>query len=418
MLISDHMLVNVKDMRIVKINENMLRQIVSRVINEAVGVPDNITNVGETLYNKLINKLDKLSSSGYDMNDLENETLTFGIDDKIADIQIDSIDVLFKFITHEEMMPLAYQNVVKAKLSSDELSMEYKEFENEIDLNLIFTITPETTINDLKDYFVNAKSDTISTFSHELKHTYDQVKRVKANLKTKAEYQVFSEKGFGVGPVDKVIRYLYFISSIENLVRPSEIYSRIQSSNITKKEFYDFFMNDETIKKLITIRDYNFDLFIDDLRQNIDDCEQFLRRVGEYDDDMNEDEVIGKTLELAYINITNWKTDVLQEYLQIGGIQDLMDEVMFGKDRKGEKINFLMGYQESLTRYKDDPIEFYKDEINNSSIEAGKIIKKLSKLFSLVKESKTDSIFDFEKYQKLYKKVKPSFSKKINKYKF
>ena len=74
----------------------------------------------------------------------------------------------------------------------------------------------------------------------------------------------------------------------------------------------------------------------------------------------------------------------------------------------------MIGYQESLTRYKDDPIEFYKDEINNSSIEAGKIIKKLSKLFSLVKESKSDSIFDFEKYQKLYKKVKPSFSKKIN----
>ena len=133
---------------------------------------------------------------------------------------------------------------------------------------------------------------------------------------------------------------------------------------------------------------------------------------------MRWDEVIGKTLESAYINITNWKTDVLQEYLQIGGIQDLMDEVMFGKDRKQEKINFLIGYQESLTRYKDDPIEFYKDEINNSSIEAGKIIKKLSKLFSLVKESKSDSIFDFEKYQKLYKKVKPSFSKKINKYKF
>jgi len=409
---------NVKDMRIVKLNENILRQIVSRVINEAVGVPENITNVGENLYNKLINKLDKLSSSGYDMNDLENETLTIGIDDKIADVQIDSVDISFKFITHEEMTPIAYQNRVKARLSSDELSMEYKEFENEIDLNLVFTITPETTIKDLKDYFLREKSDTISSFTHELKHTYDQVKREKANLKTKAEYEVFSERGFGVYPIDKVIKNLYFISSIENLVRPSEIYSRIQSSNITKKEFYDFFMNDTIIQKLIEIRDYNFELFIDDLRKNIEDCEQFLRRVGEYDDGMSEDDVIEKTLNLAYINLTNWKTDALQEYLQIGGMQDLMDEIMFGKDRKQEKINFLIGYQESLTRYKDDPIEFYKDEINESSSVAGRMVKKLSKLFSLVRESKNDSIIDFEKYQKLYKKVKPSYSNKIKKYKY
>ena len=408
---------NVKDMRIVKLNENILRQIVSRVINEAVGVPNNITNVGEKLYNKLIDKLDKLSSSGYDMNDLENETITIGIDDKINDVQIDSVDVSFKFITHEEMTPVAYQNRVKARLSSDELSMEYKEFENEIDLNLVFTITPETTIEDLKNYFVKEKSDTMASFTHELKHTYDQVKRAKANLKTKAEYEVISERGFGVYPIDKVIRNLYFISSIENLVRPSEIYSRIQSSNITKKEFYDFFMNDTIIQKLIEIRDYNFELFIDDLRKNIEDCEQFLRRVGEYDDGMSEDDVIEKTLNLAYINLTNWKTDALQEYLQIGGIQDLMDEIMFGKDRKQEKINFLIGYQESLTRYKDDPIEFYKDEINESSSVAGRMFKKLSKLFSLVKESKTDSIFDFEKYQKLYKKVKPSYSNKLKKYK-
>ena len=408
---------NVKDMRIVKLNENILRQIVSRVINEAVGVPNNITNVGEKLYNKLIDKLDKLSSSGYDMNDLENETITIGIDDKINDVQIDSVDVSFKFITHEEMTPVAYQNRVKARLSSDELSMEYKEFENEIDLNLVFTITPETTIEDLKNYFVKEKSDTMSSFTHELKHTYDQVKRAKANLKTKAEYEVISERGFGVYPIDKVIRNLYFISSIENLVRPSEIYSRIQSSNITKKEFYDFFMNDTIIQKLIEIRDYNFELFIDDLRKNIEDCEQFLRRVGEYEDGMSEDDVIEKTLNLAYINLTNWKTDALQEYLQIGGIQDLMDEIMFGRDRKQEKINFLVGYQESLTRYKDDPIEFYKDEINESSSVAGRMFKKLSKLFSLVKESKTDSIFDFEKYQKLYKKVKPSYSNKLKKYK-
>jgi hypothetical protein len=36
----------------------------------------------------------------------------------------------------------------------------------------------------------------------------------------------------------------------------------------------------------------------------------------------------------------------------------------------------------------------------------------------LVKESKEDSIIDFEKYQKLYKKINPSFTKKIKKYKF
>jgi hypothetical protein len=192
----------------------------------------------------------------------------------------------------------------------------------------------------------------------------------------------------------------------------------MESSRINKEQFYDFFMNDTTIKHLIEIRDYNFDLFIGDMRKYIDDCEGFLRKVGEYDESMSEDEVISRVLELVYINLTNWKTDVLQEYLQIGGAQDMIDALLFGKDRVKEKVNFLSGYQKSLSKYEDDPIEFYKNEIDHSSSVASKMVKKLSKLFSLVKESKEDSIIDFEKYQKLYKKIKPSFTKKIKKYKF
>ena len=405
-------------MKIVKINEKILRNIVSTVINEAVGVPDNITNVAQTLYNKLIEKFDRLISSGYDLNDLENETLTIGIDDKVGDIEIDSVDIIFKFITNEKLSPIAYQNKVLARLSSDDLSMVYKEFENEVELQLIFEISPETTITDLKDYFISEKNDVVSTFSHELKHTYDHTKRTKSNLKRKAEYQVFSERGFGIRPVDRVIKSLYYTTAIENLVRPSEIYSRMESSRINKEQFYDFFMNDSTIKHLIEIRDYNFDLFIGDMRKYIDDCEGFLRKVGEYDESMSEDEVISRVLELVYINLINWKTDVLQEYLQIGSTQDMIDELLFGKDRVKEKVNFLSGYQKSLSKYEDDPIEFYKNEIDHSSSVASKMVKKLSKLFSLDKESKEDSIIDFEKYQKLYKKINPSFTKKIKKYKF
>lgn len=405
-------------MKIVKINEKILRNIVSTVINEAVGVPDNITNVAQTLYNKLIEKFDRLISSGYDLNDLENETLTIGIDDKVGDIEIDSVDIIFKFITNEKLSPIAYQNKVLARLSSDDLSMVYKEFENEVELQLIFEISPETTITDLKDYFISEKNDVVSTFSHELKHTYDHTKRTKSNLKRKAEYQVFSERGFGIRPVDRVIKSLYYTTAIENLVRPSEIYSRMESSRINKEQFYDFFMNDSTIKHLIEIRDYNFDLFIGDMRKYIDDCEGFLRKVGEYDESMSEDEVISRVLELVYINLINWKTDVLQEYLQIGSTQDMIDELLFGKDRVKEKVNFLSGYQKSLSKYEDDPIEFYKNEIDHSSSVASKMVKKLSKLFSLVKESKENSIIDFEKYQKLYKKINPSFTKKIKKYKF
>ena len=343
-------------MKIVKINEKILRNIVSTVINEAVGVPDNITNVAQTLYNKLIEKFDRLISSGYDLNDLENETLTIGIDDKVGDIEIDSVDIIFKFITNEKLSPIAYQNKVLARLSSDDLSMVYKEFENEVELQLIFEISPETTITDLKDYFISEKNDVVSTFSHELKHTYDHTKRTKSNLKRKAEYQVFSERGFNIRPVDRVIKSLYYTTAIENLVRPSEIYSRMESSRINKEQFYDFFMNDSTIKHLIEIRDYNFDLFIGDMRKYIDDCEGFLRKVGEYDESMSEDEVISRVLELVYINLINWKTDVLQEYLQIGGTQDMIDELLFGKDRVKEKVNFLSGYQKSLSIWK---INFY-----------------------------------------------------------
>ena len=410
--------VNVKNMKIVKINEQDLKGIVSRVLNEAVGVPENITTVSKKLYDKLIAKISDIISMGYDLAYLENEIITIFLNEYVSDMRIDSVDFKFKFLVNNQIQYVAFENVNQFRIDDDNLYAEYKEFEGEIILNIIIEITPDSDINDLKKYLTDNSNKITSILAHEIKHSFDKFKRKIHNLKATAEYDVVSERGFGIHPIDRIVRTIYFMNEAENLVRPSELYSRIEASNIKRGDFYNFFMSDELIENLYEIKNYSFEKFIDDMETHIDECKEFLKMIKSYNKNMSDEDVINHTLNIVYVNIVNWNTDVLQNYLDIGGTRDLLNSILHGKNTAEKKVKFLMSYQQSLTRYKDNPIDFFKKEIKKSTILAGKMIKKLSKLFSMVNESKKHSISNFELYQKLYKKIKPSYSKEFKKYKF
>ena len=60
-------------------------------------------------------------------------------------------------------------------------------------------------------------------------------------------------------------RYMYYISGIENLVRPTEVAYSLKRKNITKSQFKDFLENNRVYKELLEIKNFTYDNFINQL---------------------------------------------------------------------------------------------------------------------------------------------------------
>jgi len=403
-------------MKIVKINESTIRKIVERILTEKVGVPDNIHEVSLKIFDGLIEGINPDATK----DELENNTIDININDNINELDIDEVVIGFRFLEFTEIHPVAFQNVQQIRLSDDEIRMEYKSFEGTIKLNIVITVPEDVSGEDLINYFTENKRDTISTFSHELTHTYNHFKYNRPKVTDTVEYSTYSDRRFGINAIDNFLVNLYYTTLVENLVRPSEISSRMKYDKVDKENFYDYFFQDETIKNLLQIRDYSFEQLISDLRNEYTNCVEFLKQGKLYDRFMSKNDVIRTVLKIVYFNIINWKTEGVFEYLGLNDdsqIRTLILQLIGKEDNREEKIKFFEKYLARLRRFEGEPDDFFKHEIKYMSSVADKMIKKLSKLYSLIGES-SSSIINFDLYHKLYKKTKPKFTKEIKQYSF
>jgi hypothetical protein len=407
-------------MKIVKINESTIRKIVTRLLNEKVGVPDNIYKVAEKIYEGLITNIKPNATK----EELSRGKIWVDVSANINELFIDEVSVSFNLLDYDSIQPVAYQNVQQVRLDPDNIMMEYKSFDGTVRLNLILAVPSDVTGKDLIDYFEENKRDVTSTFAHELKHTYDHNKKSKINVINTAEYNVYSELRFGIRTIDGFLQNLYFITLVENLVRPSEIYTRMKYDKVDKDNFYDYFFKDETVQMLSEIKNYTFEKFISDLKNEYDQCVEFLKKINAYDRYMSKNQVINKTLKIAYINIVNVKMNKVVEYLGLENydpitaeLEELILRLSGHKNTPKQRANYAGKYHERLKKYQGDTDEYYAKEIDYMSSVADKMLRKLSKLYSLIDED-TSSIKNFELYHKLYKKTKPKFTKEIKEYFF
>jgi len=135
-----------------------------------------------------------------------------------------------------------------------------------------------------------------------LKHLFDDSKIKSKKIDDYAYY-----KSYQIGGFPKVIRdftfLLYYTTTIENLVRPSEMYSDMIDKNITKSKFAEYLKSSEIIKNLKESRDFSFEDFINEIN-NDSDIEMMLQ--GAEDKGYNRTGDNAKdVLQLALINMNN-----------------------------------------------------------------------------------------------------------------
>jgi hypothetical protein len=390
-----------------------------QIIKEAVGVPANIEVVAQNLYTdiakklknknigpedilkfKFINKDGRYSFADFNPNFI---TVEFGLGTYSGDA-IDNItgNKITGGLVHSMGFSKASKlNDVFDLVSVDtdggiELNIDYAQPENDDEWS------GDKILNTMK----NNADNTVSSLAHELKHAYDNYKKPVEKLVDRSNYAGFQRARSGVRPMDQFMFNMYFINQIENLVRPTESYVEMVSNGVvTKEQFLKFLLNSKTYKTLVKMRDYSFDDLKNELKEYEPQIDEYLdNTVNNYDSSsMDIDEKVNYFLKIFAIKISQKVHEVRKNMLTPNIFQ-----MLFGGGNP-DANNFLESTLGDLTKMMENPNKFYYTSIENMKKIAIKMMKKLSKLYSLIVKDKTVTVetrdpMSFEMDQ-LYRKI-------------
>jgi hypothetical protein len=394
------------------ITENQLK-----FINEALGVPENILDAAEVLFDIVANNIKSI-------NQKENEykfsgELDFELGGK-KKIVIDSYELrveVEEIENYDDEVVIMSMGMAQSFKFDREVMMKRIQPSSTAEVSITFGVSEDWEPHELYDTIMKERVKHLSAIAHELKHKYDKQAKELDLVGRDAEYIATQRMStFAIPVIDqKFFRYMYFISIAENLVRPTEIASKLKSKNITKSQFKEFLESSEVYKELVEIKNFTFDKFIDGLNEQMGRVDALLNHIGKTPEDMTNNEKIDMVLNLIYVNLVNIRMDTFLDMVSDRGdelrnfLRQLSGNIpSFLEDDDQEKMdNLKEKFFKYLTKFKDNPTKFFEDECEKFNYIATKMLKKISKLYALAKdddEEVNESILDWELHQKLMEK--------------
>jgi hypothetical protein len=400
------------------------------LINEALGVPNNILDAADMLYD-IVERDIKSIRDIQDEYNFDGE-LEFELGDK-KKIKIDSYTLTVKIeeIEDEEgVLDIVSMGMGGAFGFNRDVYMKENEPSTILGLTITFAVGENWKPEGLIEKMEEDKDEHVASLAHEIKHKYDKQSKQFGLIGQDAEYQATQRRGiFGIPVIDRVFfRYLYYISGIENLVRPTEVAYKLKRKNITKSQFKEFLENNVVYKELVEIKNFTFEDFINQLKESEDRLDALIEHIGDDPSDMTIDEKIKIVLEVSYIDLVNNRMQMFMTMTEHG-----MDDVIKFGTQLGilppELEGNLEGIQKTdairqkflkyAMKYEKNPTKFFEDEIENFQYIANKMLKKISKLYAMAKDDEqvSESILNWDLYQKV-KEQKEGKIKINTKYKF
>jgi hypothetical protein len=287
-----------------------------------------------------------------------------------------------------------------------------------LELTITFAVgenwEPEGLIRKMEE----ERDEQVASLAHEIKHKYDKQSKQFGLIGPDAIYQATQRRGnFGIPVLDRVFfRYMYYIHGIENLVRPVEVASLMKSKNITKSQFREFIENSRVYRELVQIKNFTFEDFISQLKENEDRLDALLNHIGEDPSDMTIDQKIDRVLEVAYIDLVNNRMEMfvrmtehhMDDMIKFGSQLGLLPKHLEKGVKQLEKTDEIrQKFLSYVMKYEKNPTKFFEDEIENFQYIANKMIKKISKVYALAKDDKQpveESILNWELHQQLMEK--------------
>lgn len=328
-------------------------------IDEKLGIPNDIIDVSNHIYNEILNNIQHISK-------IDRLLLLGKFDIKILDININQVPFYLKLETTHVLEPelvnlsfdFNYEISLDSKVTSDISNRSFY-----INMN----INEESTIYDIRR---NLKGKLKQTYiTHELMHFFDSFKS-KYNVHdiSKSKSYIESYNSFPK-VIQNFIYLLYFTSSIENIVKPSELYQSILDNEITKSKFRSFIENTEMMKLLNDGIQFNYNDFKESIKND-----QECKNIGD----------VNKNLYLIYSIISNSTLSEVNHIFNNFIFKIKIDSYIDG-DSKDLINNKIMEITKEYMKYDKDIDTFFKIIIQNINENSKTMRLKLYKLFDMVK---------------------------------
>lgn len=389
------------------------------VINEALGVPDNIHEAAIEFYELFLDHIKSITEKQEEYEFSGNVDVTLGGKKKIKIDEYELVVRIHEIEGYDEPPQVASMGMGQSFRFDRDTLMKETEPSTTANFSIVYGVSDDWEPHQLYEEFKNNSEDHISSIAHELKHKYDkQVKRTDL-IGHDAEYSAVQDMArVGIPALDnKFRRFLYYTNVAENLVRTSEVSSSMKAKNITKEQFREFLENDRTFKTLVEIKNFTYEKFIQELLNSMDGVNEFLDYLEVDTEGMSDEEKIKLVLKKYYIALTNTKIDKFDDYIEgpMDGLFKLFS--FFGNvesptDLKVKQVRNK--FFNHVTKYKHNESQFYQDEIKKFHVIANQMIKKLSKLYAMTSKTSTnESIINWELHMKIKGNNSPIMSEQV-----
>ena len=354
---------------------------IKRPLVERLGVPEGILDIAEEIYPKIL-----LSIGDNDtVKMLENSSMYVNGDFNINDFNFNRILFNYNIVEDDDLEIIGMSQSTNYKLT-DKYKLKTVPTDGMVELKIIISGPKSIKGLNIKELFEENKKTVISSLSHELKHAYDDYKDSLGDVQLRSNYDVYTKERFGIKPMDSFLTRLYFTSSIESLVRPTEVASLLKMGDITKKEFYDFIKNDRTYKLLTELSKFNIEDWRNEIKEYIPEIIKFFESLEvEGVGVLDEEEIVDEFLRVCYVIIKNWKAKQTYNIFLNREIEHLIGFMP-------EKEQMFRKHLNKINRFGNDYKKYYEYEAKTIRYVADNLKKKIAKLFDMAKDEKNESI--------------------------
>jgi hypothetical protein len=369
-----------------------------QIVDEVLGVPNNLVEASKDIYDKLTAKVTDFANSPglrYKPAGLFGNRQTFVIDETylIGDkrpyrITRVNITIEIKYYPPDiaqdinwEAMGFQYFSELSKDYKKQQLS--YPDQTSIVNLIITLKINKYNTWEDIANFMKSRskKTQLMSSLAHEMKHAYDNhIGRdkgtpVSSQLKYSSVQQVKTFK-----ELSNFNFYIYYTHFIEDLVRPSEFASELVNDGVTKKDFLKALQNSKIYRTLKEIEGISYDKIKADLLND----KEFLENIKQANPGIPKDD--NKIVEL----LLKHNYDSLLQYMKLNyvsmlNVNFLGDFNLLSADNIGqEKADAFADVSKEIDHFGTDYEKFYRYEEKRMKQSANKVLRKLAKLYAYI----------------------------------
>lgn len=351
-------------------------------LEEALGVPENIVEEAQRVYEEFLKLLEKSDGSKIVYEQFaENFELVLGREtykDLTTKVYFEIVPNLSKPVLKKFVAPLL------TALSTEKLKLRNLTDYRNLTIELFVCVSSTDQQMDALEVFSKQKEHMISVLAYELHHSYSFSKQKSIIPKQMIDYKIVSQFESPVAAIQQFFDNLYFVSAFEGLVGPSEIAAKIVQRRILKKDFVKFLDQDEIYKRLRRIENMEPVKFVEALKENLEEIEVFLEKEGVMEG-LREDEKINKALAIVFEKVVEKFREHLENYVA-GSLKSMIVNFKTEEELKSDPEGlrkYCLELNRDFEKFQGRELQYFLKKILEMKETASNLRKRLAKLYDI-----------------------------------